>query len=278
LLSGRAFLWIAVIGTGAGCGVSGVSRRAPDAGAAAPVDGGSDAPAFDAAMEGASASDDANTDDATREFDLSLDFSFVNDPSGPWRYGYTAGVTLDAGPITLDTFCTGPDEGGVGLWHPDDAGGTYSPVANPDDGGAGYYPYVGDNAGTSTDVQGAAWAVRAHEVAMEASNAGQFSVVAFVAPQAGEYQVRAHFEGIHFRLSSTDVHVLVRGTELFRASIEGYGGDPAFHAIEGDSPTADYAGEVAMGAGDVLLFAIGYGANKTNYNDTTGLTVHITRQ
>jgi hypothetical protein len=120
------------------------------------------------------------------------------------------------------------------------------------------------------------WAVRAGEVAMEASNSGQYSLVRFTAPIAGAYKVSAQFEGIHFRLSSTDVHVLHSGVSLFDADIAGYGGDPAFHAVEGANPTASYSGQIKLKANDTLTFAVGYGKNKTNSCDTTGLIARIT--
>ena len=43
---------------------------------------------------------------------------------------------------------------------------------------------------------------------MEASNIGQYSLVRFTAPSAGIYAISARFEGVHFGLSTTDVHVL----------------------------------------------------------------------
>jgi hypothetical protein len=212
---------------------------------------------------------------ALREFDLGRDFSFSVNPNGPWRYGYTGGTTLRLESFLLDAFGMGPDDGGIGFWHPSDGGGVYSPISNPDDGGGGYYPYVACNPGTVTVIYSASWAARSREIAMEASNAGQFSVVEFIAPETGQYRVQAHFEGIHFRLSSTDVHVLLGDTELWQSSIAGYGGDPAAHTILGMSPAADYTGTVAAQANDVISFAVGFGSDDTNYNDTTGLTVHI---
>jgi hypothetical protein len=71
------------------------------------------------------------------------------------------------------------------------------------------------------------------------------------------------------------VHVRRGAAALFDALIDGYGGDPAFHAVVGASPRQSYQGAVALAAGDVLFFAIGYGANKTYNNDTTGLKVLI---
>jgi hypothetical protein len=96
-----------------------------------------------------------------------------------------------------------------------------------------------------------------------------------VAPASGAYKVTARFAGIHFRLSSTDVHVLENARSLFDADIEGYGGDPAFHKIEGASPTAAYSGRLRLKAGDMVTFACGYGRNKTHFNDTTGLFARV---
>ena len=61
--------------------------------------------------------------------------------------------------------------------------------------------------------------MRPGEVAMEASIPGQYSLVRFVAPVAGTYKVSAQFEGIHYGLSTTDVHVLHNATSLFNAPI-----------------------------------------------------------
>src|SRR5262249_55564995 len=119
------------------------------------------------------------------------------------------------------------------------------------------------------------WAARAGEVAMEASNTGQYSLVRFVAPTQGRYQISAQFEGIHFGLSSTDVHILSNGTQVFVADIDGYGGDSAFHKVEGVRPTAAYSGTLELETGDIVTFAVGYGKNKTNFCDTTGLFIHI---
>ena len=90
---------------------------------------------------------------------------------------------------------------------------------------------------------------------------GVCSLVRFVAPGEGSYEITAQFEGIHFGLSSTDVHVLHNADSLFDADINGYGGDPAFHEIKGTSPTAAYKGRVRLEAHDIVTFAVGYGKN-----------------
>ena len=121
------------------------------------------------------------------------------------------------------------------------------------------------------------WAISAGQIAMEGSNTGQYSLVRFVAPRAGNYSVDAKFVGIHYGLSTTDVHVLRNGSSVFDADIEGYGGDPAFHKVEGSSPRAEYSGQMQLKANDRITFAIGYGKNQTNFGDTTGLSVRIVR-
>jgi hypothetical protein len=110
---------------------------------------------------------------------------------------------------------------------------------------------------------------------MEGSNTGQYSLVRFVAPRSGTYSVNAKFVGIHFGLSTTDVHVLKNGNSVFASNIEGYGGDAAFHKVEGSNPQAEYFGQMHLNANDRITFAVGYGKNKTNSGDTTGLSAQI---
>jgi hypothetical protein len=232
----------------------------------------------DAAFDGAFASDAGDAGDASvetpdvgpdarvvREFDLGREFSPTANPTGVWRLAYTTDATLSTANLALEAFHD--DVANIHFWHPGADGGTNL---------VDYYPYVAGNAttATTTDVSNS-WAVRDDQLAIEGSNSGQYAVVVFVAPEAGYYRMQADFEGIHFRLSTTDVHVRRGDTPLFDALIDGYGGDPAFHAIEGASPRASYQGTVTLAAGDTLSFAIGYGANKTYNNDTTGLTLRI---
>jgi hypothetical protein len=201
---------------------------------------------------------------AATTFDLSADFSLRNNPNQAWQYGYSETNSLDPAQFRIDK-STGA-LGQIGFWHP----------SVSDRPGPGYYPYVAYNSAKQTRLGSSnGWAARAGEVAMEASNSGQYSLIRFVAPAPGTYKVTARFEGIHFGLSSTDVHVLHNATSLFDAEIEGYGGDPAFHAVEGISPTAAYSGQIDLKANDTVTFACGYGKNKTNFSDTTGLFAQV---
>jgi hypothetical protein len=201
---------------------------------------------------------------ATTTFDLSADFSLEKNPNQVWQYGYSASNSLDPAEFRVDEYS---DRGSpIGFWHP----------AVSHQPGPGYYPYVAYNSTRQSQFGSSnGWAVRPGEVAMEGSNTGQYSMIRFVAPSAGTYQITAKFEGVHFGLSTTDVHVLHNATALFDADIEGYGGDPNFHKLEGASPTASYSGKVALKANDTVTFAVGYGKNKTNFSDTTGLFAQV---
>lgn len=201
---------------------------------------------------------------AAQTFDLSADFSLRNNPNQIWQYGYSETNSLDPAQFRLDQV-TGslPD---IGFWHP----------SVSDRPGPGYYPYIAFNSAKATRYGSSnGWAARAGEVAMEASNSGQYSLIRFVARVPGVYKVTARFTGIHFGLSSTDVHVLHNATSLFDADIQGYGGDPEFHKIEGSNPSADFLGTVELRTNDTVTFACGYGKNKTNYSDTTGLFAQV---
>jgi hypothetical protein len=197
-------------------------------------------------------------------FDLSADFSLERNPNGAWQYGYSATNSLFPDQFQLDKQCdkTSP----VAFWHPDTNKGP----------GPGYYPYIAYNTTSQSQAWPTpdGWVVRGGEIAMEASNSGQYSLARFVAPVAGTYKISAQFAGVHV-WSTTDVHVLHNGTSLFDADIDGYGGDPAFRKVEGTSPAATYSGQIELKANDTVTFAVGYGKNKTNSGDTTGLFARI---
>jgi hypothetical protein len=202
---------------------------------------------------------------AAATFDIAADFSLEKNPNNPWHYGYSATNSLDPSEFRLSEFAD--QSRPIGFWHP-------SAVERP---GPGYYPYIARNADARTRVHSSnGWAVRAGQIAMEGSNTGQYSIVRFVAPASGTYELTARYEGIHYGLSSTDVHVLHNAKSLFQADIEGYGGDPAFHEAQGSSPAASYATRIELQANDIITFAVGYGKNKTHFCDTTGLSARIT--
>jgi hypothetical protein len=196
-------------------------------------------------------------------FDLSADFSLAKNPNEVWEYGFSATNSLAVDQFQFDqkSVMIGP----IGFWHP----------TQGDAPGPGYYPYIAYNSTKDTQVGSKGWAISDGQIAMEGSNSGQYGLVRFVAPRTGNYSVNAKFVGIHYGLSTTDVHVLRNGNSVFDADIDGYGGDPEFHAVQGSNPRAEYSGQMQLKANDRITFAVGYGKNKTNYGDTTGLSVRI---
>jgi len=197
-------------------------------------------------------------------FDLSADFSLKNNPNKVWQYGYSATNSLAPDQFQLDKYSDGASP--IGFWHPAASSGP----------GPGYYPYIAYNTTKQSQAWPSpnGWVVRGGEVAMEASISGQYSLIRFVAPVTGTYEISAQFAGVHV-WSTTDVHVLHNGTSLFDADIDGYGGDPEFRKVQGASPTAAYSGQIEMKANDTVTFAVGYGKNKTNSGDTTGLFARL---
>jgi len=197
-------------------------------------------------------------------YDLSRDFSLTMNPAGPWEFGFSATPSL--APDQFKRYRVADARNPIGFWHP-------APEVNADEG---YYPYAAWNAAKRSRVDPTrSWALGPGEVALEASNDGQYSIVRFVVPRSGRHRVQARFRGIHARLSSTDVHVLVNATSVLDASVEGYGGDRKFHPRQGRQPRAIFSRALDLQAGDVVSFAVGYGSNRTHFNDTTGLRVRI---
>jgi hypothetical protein len=197
-------------------------------------------------------------------FDVGRDFSLSSNPNKVWQYGYSTVNSLSPDQFRLYSYSEVTDV--IGFWHPSKSEGY----------GDGYYPYAAFNRTRKSRLGTMnGWAVKAGQVAMEASNSGQFSVIRFVSPKKAAFEVAARFEGIHFRLSSTDVHVLRNGKSLFDSGIEGYGGDVEFHGIQGAKPAVSYTATLQLETGDIITFAVGYGENKTHYNDTTGLIATV---
>jgi len=192
---------------------------------------------------------------------VSINLPFDKNPSGNWQIGYTKNDTIAMTQFQLSTFADTSYK--IGLWH-------------PTVGQTGYYPYLGQNKTDSTqkDISNN-WAARAGEIVMEGSNSGQYSVLRFMVPASGKYKIKATFTGIHFNLSSTDVHILLNAQSIFDDIIEGYGGDSLFHAISGSHPVASYEQTIQLNKNDIITFAVGYGSNKNHYNDTTGLLLYI---
>jgi hypothetical protein len=177
-----------------------------------------------------------------------------------WQFGFSATPSLKADAFRPSTYVDKREA--LQMWHP---------AAGND----GYYPYVALNTLPETVEVFKGVIVRPMQVAMEGANDGRFSLVRFVAPATGVYWLQTQVEGIHVGPSTTDVHILLADHPLFDAWIEGYGGDPKFHAVVGVSPTARYATLLDLHKGDIVTFALGYGFNRTHFGDTSGITPQL---
>lgn len=197
----------------------------------------------------------------TSPSEIVLILPFDKNPSGNWQIGYSLHDNLSLSEFRLSTFADTSNI--IGLWH-------------PATGSAGYYPYVGQNRTDKVQVDPTnSWAAKPGEIVIEGSNSGQYGIVRFIVPLSGQYKLKATFEGVHIRLSSTDVHILLNDQHLFDDIIEGYGGDASLSQQTGTHPVTSWASSIYLNKGDILTFAVGYGNNKTFYNDTTGLLLSI---
>lgn len=92
---------------------------------------------------------------------------------------------------------------------------------------------------------------------------GEYSVVRFQAPEAGNYQVEAKMLGIDQK-ATTDVHILAGSRSLFRAMID----------MDRQKSQAQYQGQIPLEKGETIDFVVGWG-NGTYICDSTGLEVQI---
>jgi hypothetical protein len=104
----------------------------------------------------------------------------------------------------------------------------------------------------------------AGEVSLHPGGAGEFSILRFLAPSAGTYQLTVSFRGIDHQGATSDVHVLANNTSLFSAQLTG------FH-----SP-ASFSTTLTLAQNDTIDFAVGYGSNVNYFQDSTGISAVMT--
>jgi hypothetical protein len=241
-------------GSSAAPAPGGTDAGAPDAavGPASLAEGGVHAdaaglPDAGSAPEAAGGARDGGGDagDAAHVFDdIAAGFSSTSNPNGNFVYG--ARATLDGG---FAPYAYAEVAQGLPLWQQSSSPNTP--------------PYVGKNDttasvsffGTVTLPPGSVWA---HPGAN-----GEYSVVRWTSPLAGTYAVDVTFAPND--VTTTDVHVLKSGaaSALFDGNVSA--GQPA-----------TYTGSISLAAGDTLDFAVGYGADGTYNQDSTGIAGTLT--
>jgi hypothetical protein len=180
-------------------------------------------------------------------FDPAVDFSTSANPSGVWSYGWTQ--TLGSSFI-LDAIRE--NNSGLDFWEG-------SIVGDP----RTLFPYVVHNGTDSTIAVFGTVSVAAGQLGLHPGPGGEYSVVRWTAPAPGSYSVTAAFRGIDFGPTTTDVHVLQNGVSLFDGAVSALGSGPT------------YVGVQSISTGDTIDFVVGYGANQTYFNDSTGLAASI---
>ena len=170
------------------------------------------------------------------------DFSATSNPNGQWQYGYETslgtGFTLLGFSMTIgsdfERWQRSPSSADPGVFY--NAGA--APLA--------IYDFV----------------LQPHAAAFHPGPLGEFSVVRWTAPEDADYVLASSFEGLGLS-STTDVHVLVDGTETFS------------HFLSGRGSAAQYSTTLTLRAGDTVDFALGWGANRNYGADTTGISATI---
>ncbi|OKH37351.1 hypothetical protein NIES2119_13975 [[Phormidium ambiguum] IAM M-71] len=180
-------------------------------------------------------------------FDAAADFSINNNPNSVWQYGWSS--TLGSALNLLSN--TKSDCGGqIDVWfRPNSAFGA---------------PIIANNK-TGNTIQCGTGKFAPGELLLHPGASNEYSVVRWVAPEAGNYSIATKFAGADFvGPTTTDVHVLYNGVSLFNDLVNGFG-DPSAKL---------WATTLSVAAGDIIDFAVGFGSGGFWY-DTTSLDVTI---
>lgn len=179
-------------------------------------------------------------------YDAVNDFSIGSNPNGAWAYG-TTGTSL-AGLFTAFTIADTTLIPGVDAWT-----------------ASGGFPQVGHNTTGSTINAFGVLHIPADQLFLHPGSAGEYAVVQWTAPVgiSGPLYIAGLFSGLDDTPTTTDVHVLLNGSSMFSSNISSQGTPTPFSFTQSLNP------------GDVLTFAVGYGANGNYQNDGTGFNVTI---
>jgi hypothetical protein len=182
------------------------------------------------------------------KFSAADDFSVAQNPNGVWSYGYSTSLTS---PLVL--YDDPQNIGGVDF--------LFSKALNVIN-----TPTVSHNP-TATPINLGPGIWQPNELTFHPGPHGEFSHVRFTAPADDVYSAAGVFAGFDFVGTTTDVHVLVNGADVFSAFVEGTVGTNKPFAVPG----------VPLKAGDTIDFAVGFGRNQEFSNDTTSLSATVTR-
>jgi hypothetical protein len=184
---------------------------------------------------------------AASAYDAAADFSIGSNPNGVWSYGWSS--TLGSA-FTLETSNTTAAYGQSGLegW-----------LGTGPDG----VPSVLYNSTANSISIGGHTNFQPGQLAVNPGTSGEYYVVRWTAPSNGQFTIAATFSGLSTVGDSSDVHILLNGVSLFDSAVNG-----------SPSPTP-FSGIQNVTAGDHIDFAVGWGSNGNQHDDTTGLAASI---
>jgi predicted RNA binding protein YcfA (HicA-like mRNA interferase family) len=185
---------------------------------------------------------------AQQSGDVGADFSGTNNPNGVWSYGWALNLRS---PFVL-------------IRNPSDWYGLDSWLANHSGDGP---PSVHYNAtGSRMITHNGAIHFEPGQLSLHPGRAGEYALVRWTAPEAGNISIASVFTGLDGRgPTTTDVHILYNNQSIFDNFVEGFGDDSAVR----------FDTSLAVLQGDTIDFAVGFGKNRTYTNDSTGLAATI---
>jgi|SRR5579859_5557471 len=184
---------------------------------------------------------------AALAYNAATDFSLGGNPNGTWNYGWSS--TL-ASAFTPDTNNTTAAYGQSGLegWLGTDTDGV---------------PSILYNSTASSIFIGGHTTFQPGQLALNPGTIGEYCVLRWIAPSSGQFTIAATFSGLSTVGATVDVHILLDGTSIFNSTVVG---TPA--------PTS-YSGVTNLVMGDTVSFAVGWGSNGNQHDDTTVLSATV---
>ncbi len=178
-------------------------------------------------------------------FDAASEFSASVNPNGVWSYGWSTNLGS-----AFQLYTTTDVENGFDRWT-----GNLSLDGHP----SVYH----NGTGSTITVPSTLQTLQAGQLAEHPGSGGQYALVRWTAPTAGNFSITTSFFGVDQNGASVDVHVLRNSIAIFNGTVTGF-----------NVPTSFFT-NIVVGAGDTIDFAVGYGSNGTYFDDLTGLSAEI---
>jgi Ca2+-binding RTX toxin-like protein len=182
---------------------------------------------------------------AGKEYFSSSDFSASNNPNGVWRYGYSTSL---GGAFNLYTIHQ--QDRGLDILRQiidSEPGISYNDTPN--------YIFLSPEFIT----------IKSEQMSLHPGPNGEYSVLKWIAPRSGVYDIAARFSGLDADGATTDVHILRNGSQIYETLINGFG-----------EPSAKtYANSLNISVGDIIDIAVGMGENGNYHHDSTEVEIII---